>query len=88
VFFYGGLVFWTVAMSRKVYLVIFVLLVAVAATGVYLRQRARTTAAAAANCESPAPPPPPTAPPPKLPGFAIEPACGAETPKAPEKKKQ
>jgi hypothetical protein len=96
--FRGGLVFWTrVAMSRKVYLVIFVLLAAVAVTGVYLRARTQAAAVAAlrqrsgqaANCDSPAPPPPPTSPPPKLPGFAIEPACGtaAEAPKAPEKKK-
>jgi hypothetical protein len=76
-------------LSRRVYLVLFVLLMAVAATGVYLRQRAKATAAAAANCATPALPPPPTTPPPKLPGFAIEPACGtgAEAPKAPPKGK-
>ncbi len=82
-------------MSRRVYLVLFAVLLAVAATGVYLRQRAKATAAEAgrqgpgngANCDTPAPPPPPTTPPPKLPGFAIEPACGpgAEAPKAPAK---
>jgi hypothetical protein len=58
-------------LSRRVYLVLFVVLLAVLATGVYLRQRAR----AAANCETPARPTSAT-PPPKLPGFAVEPACG------------
>jgi len=73
---------------RRVYLVLFVVLLTLAATGVYLRQRATAVAAAAAACESPAPPPPPATPPPNLPGFAIEPACGtgAEAPKAAEKK--
>lgn len=85
-------------MRRNVYLVIFVLLMAVAATGAYLRQRAKATAATAANCDTPAPPapsriegsPPSTTPPPNLPGFAIEAACGtgAEAPKpAPRRKK-
>lgn len=74
-------------MRRKVYLVIFVVLAVLAATGVYLRARSRAAAVAAANCDSPAPPPPPSTPPPKLPGFAIEPACGADPPKAPGKKK-
>jgi hypothetical protein len=76
-------------MSRKVYLVIFVVLAVLATTGVYLRARAKAAAVAAAKCDSPAPPPPPAAPPPKLPGFAIEPACGpaAETPKSAGKKK-
>jgi hypothetical protein len=72
-------------MNRKLYLVIFLaFLMAAAATGVYLRQRAKATAAAAATCATPAPPPPPSAtPPPTLPGFAIEPACGtgADAPK-------
>ncbi len=63
-------------MSRKVYLVICVVLLAVAATGVYLRLRAKAIEAAAAKCDTPAPPPPQSAPPPKVPGFAIEPACG------------
>ena len=64
-------------MTRKLYLVIiFVVLAAVVATGAYLRQRGKM-AAEAAKCDTPAPPPPPTAPPPpKLPGFAIETACG------------
>jgi hypothetical protein len=47
---------------------------ALAATGVYVRLRAK--AAAAATCDTPAPPPPEATPPPNLPGFAIEPACG------------
>ena len=78
-------------MNRKLYLVVFLaFLMAAAATGLYLRQRAKATAALrqssgqAANCETPAPPPPPSAtPPPALPGFAIEPACGtgADAPK-------
>jgi hypothetical protein len=63
-------------MSRKAYLVIFVVLLAVAATGVYLRQRAKAVKAATAKCDTPAPPPPQSTPPPKVPGFAIEPACG------------
>ena len=71
-------------MSRKFYLVLFVVLMALAATGLYARQRAKAAAAAAANCATPAPPPPQAVPPPSLPGFAVEPACGtgAETPKA------
>ena len=79
-------------MSRRFYLVLFVLFLAVAATGIYLRQRAKAAEAAAANCETPAPPPPPATPPPNLPGFAVEPACGTgpEAPKtttAPAKSK-
>lgn len=78
------------ALNRKVYLFVFAVLVLVlAATGVYLHQRAAKVAAAAANCATPAPPPPPTTPPPKLPGFAVEPACGtgAEAPRTTDKKK-
>jgi hypothetical protein len=82
-------------MSRKVYLVILTAIVlAIALSGVYLRQRARAAAAAAANCDTPAPPPPPTTPPPKLPGFQIEAACGSEAArpakpiKPPHRKKQ
>jgi hypothetical protein len=69
--------------SRKFYLVLFVVLLALAATGLYARQRAKA-AAIAANCDTPAPPAPQAAPPPDLPGFAVEPACGtgAEAPKA------
>jgi hypothetical protein len=56
----------------------------------YLRQRAQAAAkaAAAANCDTPAPPPPQATPPPKLPGFAIEAACGtgADAPKPAKKK--
>jgi hypothetical protein len=77
-------------MTRKLYLVIFAVLMAAAATGAYLWQRAKATAVAAANCETPAPPPPPTAtPPPNLPGFAVEPACGtgADAAKPPAKVK-
>ena len=65
------------AVTRRFYLVVFTLLVvALAATGLYLRHRAAKTAEAAANCETPAPPPPPTTPPPKLPGFTVEAGCG------------
>jgi len=76
-------------LRSRLYLVLLVLLIAAATAGVYLRQRAKAAEAAAANCETPAPPPPPTTPPPKLPGFAIEPACGtgAEAPKTPAKAK-
>jgi hypothetical protein len=73
-----------VAVTRRFYLVIFsVLLVAVAATGFYLRHRA-IRAAAAAACETPAPPPPPVTPPPNLPDFTLEPGCatGAAAPQA------
>jgi hypothetical protein len=71
-----------VALNRRVYLVIVVVfLAALAATGAYLRHRA-VKAAEAANCDTPAPPPPAT-PPPKLPGFAIEPACGVGEPAKP-----
>jgi len=66
-----------VAVSRRLYLVIFsVLIAALAITGLYLRQRAIKAAQDAANCETPAPPPPPTTPPPKLPGFELETSCG------------
>jgi hypothetical protein len=76
-----------VAAPRRLYLVIFVALalLALAGTAAYVRHRAIE----AANCETPAPPPKPATPPPNLPGFAAEPACGtgAETPKpAPAKK--
>lgn len=61
------------ALTRKAYLVIFILLlVALAATAAYVRPRAIE----AANCETPAPPPKPPTPPPNLPDFAVEPACG------------
>ena len=64
-------------MPRRFYLVILtVLALAIAAAGVYLRQRAIRTAAEVADCPTPALPPPPTTPPPKLPGFALEPGCG------------
>lgn len=66
-------------MTRKTYLVIFAaLVIVIALSGVYVRQRAKATAAAVAACDNPAPPPPPTTPAPKLPGFQIEAACGSE----------
>lgn len=71
------------AATRRLYLVILTaLVVALAVTGVYLRQRAVKAAAVtpaaekAADCATPAPPPPPPAtPPPKLPGFTVEAGC-------------
>jgi len=78
---YSRFILGDVALRRRLYLVIFTLLVAAIAAGVYVRQRA--IKAADASCDTPAPPPPPTTPPPKLPGFALEPGCatGAESPK-------
>jgi hypothetical protein len=72
---------------KRLYLVIIVALavLALAATAAYVRQRGIE----AANCETPAPPPKPATPPPNLPGFAAEPACGtgaeAVTPAAAKK---
>jgi hypothetical protein len=60
-------------MRRKVYLVLLLLFVAVAATGAYLRHKAKVTAA---NCDTPAAP---ATRPPTLPGFAIGAACGTGT---------
>jgi hypothetical protein len=66
--------------------IIAALLVAATATAVYLRWRAIETEKAAAACDTQAPPPKPTTPPPKLPGFEIEEACGpGETPAKPTK---
>lgn len=69
------------ATPRRLYLVIIVALVllALAGTAAYVRQRAID----AANCETPAPPPKPATPPPNLPGFAAEPACGTGAEPAP-----
>ena len=62
-------------LTRRLYLVVFLVLAGLAAAGLYLRHRADVAAAAA--CDTPAPPPPPTAaPPPELPGFAVEAGCG------------
>lgn len=71
-------------MTRRFYLVVFVILVAaLAGTGLYLRHRAiKAAEAAAANCETPAPPPKPVTPPPKLPGFELEAGCGPAPAKA------
>ena len=60
-------------MRPRLYVVLLVVLVAAVAAGVYLRQRAR---AAKADCETAAAP---ATPPAKLPGFAVEASCGAET---------
>jgi len=69
-----------VALTRKTYLVIFVILLALlAAGGAYYRYRVLK---AVAECDSPAPPEKPATPPPNLPGFQTGEACGpGETPK-------
>jgi hypothetical protein len=69
-----------VALSRKGYLVIFAILLALAAgAGAYYRHRVLK---AVADCDSPAPPEKPATPPPNLPGFQAAEACGpGETPK-------
>ena len=73
------------AVPRRLYLVIFsLLIVALAATGLYWRHRVNAAREAAA-CDTPAPPPPPTTPPPKLPGFELEAGCGPGGPAAPAK---
>jgi hypothetical protein len=69
-----------VAVTRKLYLVIVAVFLILAATGLYLRHRAAKIAAAA-ECDTPAPPPKPATPPPALPGFAVETACGPDVPK-------
>jgi hypothetical protein len=66
-----------VALSRKAYLVVFALVVALlTAGGLYLRQQVKAAEKAVAECDTPAPPPKPATPPPKLPGFQVEAACG------------
>ena len=74
---------------RRVYLVIFaVLALAVGGVGFYLRHHAKATEKAVAECDTPAPPPKPATPPPNLPGFAVEAACGpGEAPKSVTPKK-
>jgi hypothetical protein len=78
-----------VAVPRKAYLVVLLVVVLLAAGGLYLRHRVKAMEAAAAECETPAPPPKPATPPPNLPGFQVAAACGpGETAKpAAEKKK-
>ena len=68
------------ALTRKTYLVIFVMLLALlAAGGAYYRYRVLK---AVAECDAPAPPEKPSTPPPNLPGFQTGEACGpGETPK-------
>jgi hypothetical protein len=63
-----------VALTRKTYLVLAVVLVALAAAGaLYVRYR---VVQAAADCPMPAPPQKPATPPPNLPGFQEGEACG------------
>ncbi len=75
-------------MTRRGYLVIFVIVAALAVAGAaYYRYRVDQ---AAADCAMPAPPEKPATPPPNLPGFQTGPACGpGESPAAaaPAKKK-
>ena len=68
-----------VALGRKGYLVVFAVVLALAAAaGAYYRYRVLK---AVAECDSPAPPSKPATPPPNLPGFTISEACGpGETP--------
>lgn len=86
---YSRFILGDVAPPRRFYLVVLSLLIlALAATGLYLRHRAIQTAAAVATCDTPALPPPPKTPPPKLPGFTLEAGCGtaAAAPKPPTAK--
>jgi hypothetical protein len=63
-----------VGLSRRSYLVIFLILLALgAAGGAYYRHLVNR---AAADCAMPAPPERPKTPPPNLPGFAMGTACG------------
>ena len=77
-------------LSRKAYLVVFALVVALLTVGgLYFRQQAKAADKAAAECDTPAPPPKPATPPPKLPDFQVEAACGpGETATAPSDKKK
>jgi len=63
-----------VALTRRGYLIIFVMLVALLAAGAYGYLRYRTNKTLA-ECDTPAPPPKPAAPPPNLPGFTTEAGC-------------
>lgn len=72
--------------GRRLYLVIFLLLAALAVgAGLYYRARVDK---AAADCAMPAPPEKPKTPPPDLPGFAMGTACGpgGEAPTAKNRK--
>jgi hypothetical protein len=61
-------------MTRRRLLLVVVVLAALAAGGAaYYRYRFNQ---AAADCAMPAPPQKPATPPPNLPGFQSEPACG------------
>ena len=70
------------AAPRRLYLVVLLLVVALAAAGAYWRYRV-VQAKKAAECDTPAEAKPVT-PPPKLPDFALEAGCapGAEPAKA------
>jgi hypothetical protein len=68
---------------RRGYLVILLVLLALlAAGGAYYRSR---VIKAVAECDTPAPPEKPSAPPPNLPGFQTEAACGPGDAKAQKK---
>jgi len=63
-----------VALVRKGYLVVFLIVLALAAAGgAYYRYRVMK---AVAECDSPAPPTKPATPPPNLPAFQTGEACG------------
>jgi hypothetical protein len=67
-----------VALGRKGYLVVFAILLALAAAaGAYYRYHVLK---AVAECDSPAPPEKPATPPPNLPGFQTGEACGPGAP--------
>jgi hypothetical protein len=73
---YSRFILGGVAVRRKLFFAVFVVLAALlTAGGLYLRHRA-VTAAAAADCATPSPPPKTATPPPKLPDFQIEAGCG------------
>jgi hypothetical protein len=80
--------------ARKGYLVVFALALVMLVAGVmYWRhvkaEALRQSSAKSANCDTPAPPPKPVAPPPKLPGFEVQAACGpGEAPPKPADKKK
>ena len=62
------------ALTRRGYLVILLILAALAAAGTVYYRAALDRAAA--DCAMPAPPEKPKTPPPDLPGFEIGSACG------------
>jgi hypothetical protein len=77
-----------VALGRRGYLVVVLVVAALlAAGGAYYRYRVLK---AVAECDSPAPPDTPKTPPPNLPGFQTDAACGpgGAAPSAPQPAKK